>query len=234
MKKVCFVADRFFWEEEMDDLLYQEINKISNEDHIIEFYFHTCHEVFTQRAVGCIQKLKEERPEKQLSIVAVIDPLKWGEAAYNEEILFRYDQFPRGSVDRIDLALAFDGKCEKNERRFIQHFYKINRWLYHQCDDMIAYYYDNLPNITLRTTRSATTGKSRPALHHLYLPKTKDRIDILIEQLPERERNAVLAINSGTTYRQLAEQLGVSYNRAQQLTNRGDLQIRRWLRQSYI
>lgn len=232
MKKVCFVADRFFWEEEMDDLLYQEINKISNEDHIIEFYFHTCHEVFTQRAVGCIQKLKEERPEKQLSIVAVIDPLKWGEAAYNEEILFRYDQFPRGSVDRIDLAPAFDGKCEKNERRFIQHFYKINRWLYHQCDDMIAYYYDNLPNITLRTTRSATTGKSRPALHHLYLPKTKDRIDILIEQLPERERNAVLAINSDTTYRQLAEQLGVSYNRAQQLTNRGELQIRRWLRQS--
>lgn len=232
MKKVCFVADRFFWEEEMDDLLYQEINIISNEDHIIEFYFHTCHEVFTQRAVGCIQKLKEERPEKQLSIVAVIDPLKWGEAAYNEEILFRYDQFPRGSVDRIDLAPAFNGKCEKNERRFIQHFYKINRWLYHQCDDMIAYYYDNLPNITLRTTRSATTGKSRPALHHLYLPKTKDRIDILIEQLPERERNAVLAINSGTTYRQLAEQLGVSYNRAQQLTNRGELQIRRWLRQS--
>ena len=232
MKKVCFVADRFFWEEEMDDLLYQEINKISNEDHIIEFYFHTCHEVFTQRAVGCIQKLKEERPEKQLSIVAVIDPLKWGEAAYNEEILFRYDQFPRGSVDRIDLAPAFNGKCEKNERRFIQHFYKINRWLYHQCDDMIAYYYDNLPNITLRTTRSATTGKSRPALHHLYLPKTKDRIDILIEQLPERERNAVLALNSGTTYRQLAEQLGVSYNRAQQLTNRGELQIRRWLRQS--
>ena len=232
MKKVCFVADRFFWEEEMDDLLYQEINKISNEDHIIEFYFHTCHEVFTQRAVGCIQKLKEERPEKQLSIVAVIDPLKWGEAAYNEEILFRYDQFPRGSVDRIDLAPAFNGKCEKNERRFIQHFYKINRWLYHQCDDMIAYYYDNLPNITQRTARSATTGKSRPALHHLYLPKTKDRIDILIEQLPERERNAVLAINSGTTYRQLAEQLGVSYNRAQQLTNRGELQIRRWLRQS--
>ncbi len=87
----------------MDDLLYQEINKISNEDHIIEFYFHTCHEVFTQRAVGCIQKLKEERPEKQLSIVAVIDPLKWGEAAYNEEILFRYDQFPRGVLTGLIL-----------------------------------------------------------------------------------------------------------------------------------
>ena len=39
MKKVCFVADRFFWEEEMGDLLYQEINKISNEDRVVEFYF---------------------------------------------------------------------------------------------------------------------------------------------------------------------------------------------------
>ena len=232
MKKVCFVADRFFWEEEMNNLLYQEINKISDEDRYIEFCFHTCHGIFSQKAVACIQKLRRERPEKHLSIIAIIDPLRWGEDKFNEEIPFRHDQFPRGSVDRIDFAPAFDGKCEKDERRFIQHFYKIDRWLYHQCDDMIAYYYDNLPNITQRTARTATSGNSRPALHHLYLPKTKDRIDILIEQLPERERNAVLAINSGTTYRQLAEQLGVSYNRAQQLVNRGELQIRRWLRQS--
>lgn len=52
MKKVCFVADRFFWEEEMGDLLYQEINKISNEDRVVEFYFHTCHEIFAQKAVA--------------------------------------------------------------------------------------------------------------------------------------------------------------------------------------
>lgn len=232
MKKVCFVADRFFWEEEMGDLLYQEINKISNEDRVVEFYFHTCHEIFAQKAVACIQKLRRERPEKHLSIIAIIDPLRWGEDKFNEEIPFRHDQFPRGSVDRIDFAPEFDGKCDKDERRFIQHFYKIDRWLYHQCDDMIAYYYDNLPNITQRTARTAIIRKLQTGTTHLYLPKTKDRIDILIEQLPERERNAVLAINSGTTYRQLAEQLGVSYNRAQQLVNRGELQIRRWLRQS--
>ena len=70
MKKVCFVADRFFWEEEMGDLLYQEINKISNEDRVVEFYFHTCHEIFAQKAVACIQKLRRERPEKHLSIIA--------------------------------------------------------------------------------------------------------------------------------------------------------------------
>lgn len=173
MKKVCFVADRFFWEEEMGDLLYQEINKISNEDRVVEFYFHTCHEIFAQKAVACIQKLRRERPEKHLSIIAIIDPLRWGEDKFDEEIPFRHDQFPRGSVDRIDFAPAFDGKCEKDERRFIQHFYKIDRWLYHQCDDMIAYYYDNLPNITQRTARTATSGNSRPALHHLYLPKPK-------------------------------------------------------------
>ena len=94
MKKVCFVADRFFWEEEMGDLLYQEINKISNEDCVVEFYFHTCHEIFAQKAVACIQKLRRERPEKHLSIIAIIDPLRWGEDKFNEEIPFRHDQFP--------------------------------------------------------------------------------------------------------------------------------------------
>ena len=103
MKKVCFVADRFFWEEEMGDLLYQEINKISNEDRVVEFYFHTCHEIFAQKAVACIQKLRRERPKKHLSIIAIIDPLRWGEDKFNEEIPFRHDQFPRGSVDRICL-----------------------------------------------------------------------------------------------------------------------------------
>lgn len=115
MKKVCFVADRFFWEEEMGDLLYQEINKISNEDRVVEFYFHTCHEIFAQKAVACIQKLRRERPEKHLSIIAIIDPLRWGEDKFNEEIPFRHDQFPRGSVDRIDFAPEFDGKCDKDE-----------------------------------------------------------------------------------------------------------------------
>lgn len=94
MKKVCFVADRFFWEEEMGDLLYQEINRISNEDRVVEFYFHTCHEIFAQKAVACIQKLRRERPEKHLSIIAIIDPLRWGEDKFNEEIPFRHDQFP--------------------------------------------------------------------------------------------------------------------------------------------
>ena len=35
MKKVCFVADRFFWEEEMDDLLYQEIDVYKRQLHTL-------------------------------------------------------------------------------------------------------------------------------------------------------------------------------------------------------
>lgn len=71
-----FCSGSLFWEEEMGDLLYQEINKISNEDRVVEFYFHTCHEIFAQKAVACIQKLRRERPEKHLSIIAIIDPLR--------------------------------------------------------------------------------------------------------------------------------------------------------------
>ena len=51
---------------------------------------------------------------------------------------------------------------------------------------MIAYYYDNLPDTALRFAKSAVSGKSRLTVHHLYLSDTKDRIDSLIKQLPER------------------------------------------------
>lgn len=60
----------------MDDLLYQEISKISNEDRVVELYSHICHEIFAQEAVACIQKLCREWPERHLSIIAIIDPLR--------------------------------------------------------------------------------------------------------------------------------------------------------------
>lgn len=231
MKKICFLADRFLWEDGIKNLLYQELYKVAEEDNTVDFCFHGCHEVFAKEAVACILELKKCFPESNLSIVAIADPLKDLEGELDKKGLLRRDEFPKDCVDRIEYAPLIDGKCEKYNNRFIQHFYKINRWLYQQCDDMIAYYYDNLPNTTLRFAKSAVSGKPHLTMHHLYLPDTKDRIDILIEQLPEREREAVLALNMGKTYREIAAEYGVSYNRAQQYVSKADMRIRRWLRQ---
>lgn len=232
MKKICFLADRFLWEDGIKNLLYQELYKIAEEDNTVDFCFHGCHEVFAKEAVACILELKKCFPESKLSIVAIADPLKDREEELDKEGMLRRDEFPKDCVDRIEYAPLFDGKCEKYSNRFVQHFYKINRWLYQQCDDLIAYYYDNLPNTTLRFAKSAVSGKSRLTMRHLYLPDTKDWIDILIEQLPERERAAVLALNTGKTYREIAAEYGVSYNRAQQYVSKADVRIRRWLRQN--
>lgn len=232
MKKICFLADRFFWEKDMKELLYQEISNIIEKNKEVEFWFHSCHEKFSQEAIACILELRKEQAIKGLSIIAVVDPLKLESDERDLNELLRIDDFPKDSVDRIEYAPLFDGKCEKYDNRFVQHFYKIDRWLYRQCNDMIAYYYDNLPSTTLRFAKSAVSGKSHLTLHHLYLPDTKDRINILIEQLPERERDAVLALNSGKTYKDVAAEHGVSYNRAQQYVNKANVRIRRWLRQN--
>ena len=234
MKKICFLADRFLWEDGIKNLLYQELYKIAEEDITVDFCFHGCHEVFAKEAVSCILELKKCFPESKLSVVAIADPLKdqEGELDKEEEGMLRRDEFPKDCVDRIEYAPLFDGKCEKYNNRFIQHYYKIDRWLYQQCDDMIAYYYDNLPNRTLRSAKSAVSGNPLLTMHHLYLPDTRDRIDILIEQLPERERAAVLALNAGKTCRDIAAEYGVSYNRVRQYVNKADVRIRRWLRQN--
>lgn len=230
MRKVCFLAERFLWEKGMELLLYQELSEIIKAEEEIEFWFHTCHETFAQKAIECIYRLREEYSDKNLLIVAVIDPLKLAERGGDVDSLIRISQFPENKVDRIEHAPLFDGKCEQHRNRFIQHFYKIDRWVYQQCDDLIAYYYDNLPDTTMRFIKAATARKSNLTLHHLYLPETKYRIEILIEQLPERERTVVLALKQGKNYREIAEQLHMSYNRAQQLSNRANVQIRRWLR----
>lgn len=37
MKKICFLADRFFWEKDMKELLYQEISNIIEKNKEVEF-----------------------------------------------------------------------------------------------------------------------------------------------------------------------------------------------------
>ena len=41
-----------------------------------------------------------------------------------------------------------------------------------------------------------------------------------------------MALNDGQTYREIAAEYGVSYNRAQQYVNKAGIRIRQWLRKN--
>lgn len=66
------------------------------------------------------------------------------------------------------------------------------------------------------------------------MPDTLRRINELIEMLPERQRDVLQMSNSGMTYREVGNSIGVSANRAQQLAGRGARKVRDMLRDEGI
>lgn len=230
MKKICFIEDSFLWEKEITTALYNTCSQILQEDDTFDFLFHTCHELFSQQAIRIILQLKKEYPNKQLAIVAIIDPLQLDENQIEIKNLLSINGFTENIVDRMEFAPSIIGKCENHKNQFIQHVHKINRWVYSQCDHILAYYYENLPTNTYRFLSYASSHNPSLIVHHLYLPDTKYRIDKMIETLPKNEQFAIVARNKGKTYRFIAKELCVSYSRAQNLTRLAVVKIYRQLK----
>lgn len=48
--------------------------------------------------------------------------------------------FSENVIDRMEFAPHIIGKYENHKIQVIQHFHKINRWIYSQYDHILAYY----------------------------------------------------------------------------------------------
>lgn len=217
MKRVCFWADSY-WIDEIHQQLSQTIDKICSDDNRVEFWLNACHDYLTEDAIQIISKLKNAFPQKELLITFIADPLQVAEVEITQSVLFKSKGFLPDIFDQIVYAPLFYGKCEQCERRFIQHHNKILRWMYRSCTDIVAYYYPNLPHERLHFTRMVLSHNSNLTVHHLYDEYTYQQIDELIKQLPPRKKYVIESLNCGKTYREIADEFGVTYNRVQQMS----------------
>lgn len=222
MRKVCFMGHDHLWEDGVRELLYQELYQIVEKDSAVDFCFYW-DGVFFNEAVACIQELKKAFPESRLSVVMIENPSLRRNEGLDEEKLLQGWKDAGVCVDRVEYAPSFDEKriCDHN---------KTERWIRQQCDDLIAFYYDNLPDGMPRAAKSAASRNPRLTIHHIFLPGTRQRIDELIGRLPEREKTAILARNEGETFREIAEKFGISGARTAQIAARGVRRIRQSLK----
>lgn len=170
--------------------------KILQEDDTFDFLFHTCYELFSQQAIRIILQLKKY-PNKHVSIVAIIDPPQLDTDQKKIKNLLSINGFAENVVNQIEFAPRIIGKCEYHKNQFIQHIHKINRWIYSQCDYILAYYYENLPTNVYRFLTYASSHNPSLIVYHLYFPDTKYRIDKMIELLPKNEHFSIIARNKG-------------------------------------
>ena len=99
----------------MDDvsiqILRNEIIHLADGGIPLEFWFTICLSKEEEKLIQIISGIKEQHLEIQIDIVAVIDPLKYEQLAWDN-----FDEaragFPSGTVSKIEYTPLIEGKSE--------------------------------------------------------------------------------------------------------------------------
>ena len=224
MVKICFLGISVFVETEAINRMWNELVSICEQEDEIEFWLHGCHNLYEKKAVGVIMDLRAKYPDKRITIVDVVDPVK-SERLSIGEMQEKADGFLKDSVNRFEYAPRFEGKLYEHRSRFIAQAQKVDSWMRRQCDYLIAYNYDNLPD-SINTFVKRSKAYTRVTVISVAIPSTSKRIDELIDRLEGREKTIVAELRDGRTARDIASELGISHNRVKQIASRGAKRIR--------
>lgn len=228
MIKVCFLSIAFPMNKEVINRLRAEMIRIAEMDKHLESWFFGCHDSFPQKAVQFIQELRDVLSSSQIDIVAVSDPIhneKWNIADYDEV----KNGFPKGAVTRVEEAPRIEGKSEQYDNRFVEHSRKVSRWYMEQCDIILAYHYDNIPH-SVNTEIKRLKKRGKPEIISIYDPDFYQSIDAYIESMDDRDGLILQRLRDGSTYKTLADELGITVNRVQQIASRATRNVMRFIR----
>lgn len=217
MIKVCFDGMYSVMDSTSANRMREELIGLVERDSHIEFWLTGCHNSYEKAAVEQAKELKKLFPEKQIDVVAIVDPLKYEKHNWEDFNEVR-SGFPYGSVDRIEYAPRIEGKSELLPHRFVEHYRKVFRWVVSQCDVLIAYYYDGVPDPT-NTEIKRIRKKGKTEIIPIYNPEVAELIDSYIDNLEGRDKTVLQGLKAGRTYKSLAEELGISQNRVQQISH---------------
>ncbi|OUO24996.1 hypothetical protein B5F86_13805 [Lachnoclostridium sp. An298] len=166
MAKIFFVGDGNLMEHSVSDELEAELRKVLVDIDQAEFLFCGCHDAFTYQALTIVILLKEEYPEKQLTVTSIIDPVlaERGTDAVSPGIFRRSMKLPY-NADRTVYAPEFPLKSDK---LILTHSRRITKWAVDQCGILFTYYYPNLPSSACHLVGNAAKHVGAE-IHHLYI-----------------------------------------------------------------
>ena len=218
----------------MDDVSIQtlrnEIVQLAESDSQLEFWFTGCHNSAEKTMIQLIKEIKALYPENQISIVSVIDPIKYEKFAWGDFDEVRVG-VPSGTVTKLEYAPRIEGKSEQFLNRFVEHYRKIDRWIAEQCDIVFAFHYEGIPDYINQEVKRLKKKKT-PKVISIYNPDVSKRINDYIDALEGREGIIAQGIRDGRTYKSLSDELGISTHRVQQLSHRAVRQMFSEIRKS--
>lgn len=228
MIRVCFLSISFPMNAEVINRLRSEMIRLAESDKHLEFWFFGCRDSFSEKAVQYILEIRDVLSTSKIDIVAVSDPFKnerWNVTEYDET----KDGFPKGAVTRVEYAPRIEGRSEKHENRFVEHYKKVERWYMEQCDVVLAFHYDNIPH-SVNTEVKRLKKRSKPEVVSIYDPAFSRRIDTYIDGMDDRDGLVLQRLRDGKTYKEISEELCISVNRVQQIASRATRNVMYFIR----
>ena len=230
MSRVFFLSHFRAMDDVSIQILRNEIILLADGGSPLEFWFTICLSKEEEQLIQIIRGIKEQHPEFQIDIVAVIDPLKYEQLAWDNFDEVRAG-FPSGTVARIEYTPSIEGKSEANPRRFVEHHRKVERWVASQCDYVFAFYYDGIPDY-INTEVKRLKKKDTPKVVTINNPDVSKCINDYIDAMDGRDGIVVRGIRDGRTYSSLGMELGISGHRVQQISHRATRRMFKDIRES--
>lgn len=218
MLKVSFLHMTSILNSVVEQKIDEAIKSLMEKDNHIEFLFTNCRFGVENFIIHHIMDLRNEYPDHHLDIILIEDPIKL-ERMDTEMFKHPKEQFPRGAITRIESAPRIEGKSETHSTRFIEHAKKVERWIASQCDYIIVYHYEAIPD-SINTEVKRLRKKSKPEIISLNDPQIDEFINQYIDNLEERDGLVLRALRAGKTYRSIASELEITPNRVQQISHR--------------
>lgn len=224
MVKVSFLGILSFFERAAVARLDEVLHEICDKEDSVEFWFYGCNKPLDKQALPIILDIQAEMPDKSIQIVDLVDVLKAERLDIKIDDQLRIDGFPANIGVRIEYAPRLEGKNENHEERFMIRHNKISKWLREQCDYVIVYNYDNVPD-SVNSFVNRTKALPKTTVISIALPSTAQRLDELIEELDGRKKDIVKGLNEGKTYQEVGDMFGISYKRVQQIATRAGREL---------
>ena len=244
MVKVCFIYNTPFIEKAVIQNLRDELDRLSEKETEIEFWFHGFHSYFNKAVLREVIQLKTDKPDQQLEIVDIVDPVieeddlismpihtETGETV--PEWHLRLDEYDYKVPARVEYAPRFEFRSDNKAGHFIAHSQRKDRWMVNSCDYLFAYTYENLPDSANTTIKRALAKNPDMKIISLCVPSTAERIEELKEQLDERKKYVVDSFLAGVPSSVISKELGVTINRVHQIASKATRIIYRQLKKEY-
>ena len=199
-------------------LLCDELAALFQQEDEIEFWFHSCHLPTSQWFLKQIIKLKVHA-HAEIKIVDVVDPLVDDGLIREAAEQLQYDKFEVDGDVRIQYAPDLNSRMKCRSKHFLARSNQVNRWMIDQCDYLLAYYYEGIPN---RATSYVRHGSRNPNVTVISVidRNTASQIEKRIGEIEGRKRLILDGIRNGRTYKSIGDEFHISSSRVMQITDR--------------